>query len=804
MAWYIVHHHWNIRVLGRHNYSNHQFPPLYLIIQLISFSFFFFVYFHFIHSLTPQATHFIVQESFNLYVRSSGQMLSVRYGLFRTLSSLVAVCVFSCMAVMIAWWYELRHISSYSRDVAAIDDHRRGRDTIARQWSLPSTPVPEDHPWFLRHLESMGDKRNAAAEGTIRQRQQFRFGHSPDAVSVVEASEGRGDSSGDNNREGERRAVRRGHVEEEEQMAKRNIRQCSTPASSVDTALVQSPQYQNRGSNRGDSSGMMDDENDDSRDMDELANHSITSEKLSWRDLKSSIFSHRMECGRYRPGILRLLIASLIFATGFALLQYIGAQGSEVENVEIETCTATIVFSWLITFIAVFAAMIAMVFVKHHGFMTPMIFSAGVIMGDLFTAVNNRYSIDMSEVPWTRPMALALTRYNLVLTVAMSTFALCFATIVGISKLVVNQQNRFMSVMEILYEEKRKTDHLLNSIMPRRIAMRIKRGEKNINESHDAVTVIFIDIANFTMISDGMDRHFIMHMLHTIFSGFDNLAKKHGVTKVKLVGDAWMGASGLSYKCDDHAARAVRFGIDAMQVVKAYNAQHEDDLAWPYVQIKIGMSSGRCISGIIGHQVYHYDIWGPCVNLASRMECLCPEPNCIQISESTFLSLVRYVRLCQALKNQGADQSGGQERDTRTVSTSYALRDIKVTTIPIEKLPTFFRERGTIQVKGKGAMKTYVCLLMTGNERIRDQEFSDAQQRRLQATLTESDYAVMAMDDEGADIVRTNMMHQESKNNSSSSNSSSIIEPNLSMPCQLEEKSRGDMSEQIEREQDHE
>lgn len=499
---------------------------------------------------------------------------------------------------------------------------------------------------------------------------------------------------------------------------------------------------------------------------------SLHEQRVDWKLLKPYLFTTATAKGYYRPGLILLFVASLIFCSGFTFMQFLGAEYAEVEYVEIEIDFAMHILSSILTFSAIVAASVTLNLVKHQKLVSPIIFSAGIILGDILKAASNTYKVNLSKTPWFRRRSVALTRNNIVLTVAMFTFALCFIVMIVTSQVVSMQHEQFYATLESLQEEKRKTDRLLNSIMPRKIANRIKRGEKNINESHDRVTVIFIDIVDFSLISECITRSHTMCMLHSVFSGFDDLAKRHGVTKVKLAGNRWMGACGITRNCDDHAAIAIRFGLDSMKVVKDFNEIHAGQPDWPYIRIHIGMSSGRCISGIIGHQVYHFDIWGPCVNIASRMASLCPEPNSIQISESTYKSLVHYIRWFQHIRAPSQD-SELQEPYTLTASSSsssscsshipvHTLLDMNngAISLPVEQLPMIFVERGTIQVKGKGAMKSFVCRTMSESRCIQDKALADSQKTRLQEIPLEKDMVVVAMDNKQIDIVRKGMMSQ--------------------------------------------
>jgi adenylate cyclase len=104
-------------------------------------------------------------------------------------------------------------------------------------------------------------------------------------------------------------------------------------------------------------------------------------------------------------------------------------------------------------------------------------------------------------------------------------------------------------------------------------------------------------------------------MLSRIVSEFDKLAVRHGVEKIKTIGDAYMVVAGLPEPAPDHTARLARMGIDMLATVERLRA--ETGLA---VNLRIGMASGPVMAGVIGTRKFSYDVWGDPVNLASRLE----------------------------------------------------------------------------------------------------------------------------------------------------------------------------------------
>ena len=222
--------------------------------------------------------------------------------------------------------------------------------------------------------------------------------------------------------------------------------------------------------------------------------------------------------------------------------------------------------------------------------------------------------------------------------------------------------------MKKLYErvvaEQQVSERLLLNVLPHSIAERLKGRADIISDSFDEViadsfsdvTVLFADIVGFTKVSSGVNPKTLVVWLNEIFTGFDNIADRHGLEKIKTIGDAYMAVAGVPLPQEDHAARAAHMALDMMEALASFNQRHGYTL-----QMRIGLNSGAVVAGVIGKRKFIYDLWGDTVNTASRMESH-GVPGRIQVSDAT----------CQQLDE------------------SFVLE-----------------ERGIIEVKGKGEMHTW-------------------------------------------------------------------------------------------------
>ena len=210
-----------------------------------------------------------------------------------------------------------------------------------------------------------------------------------------------------------------------------------------------------------------------------------------------------------------------------------------------------------------------------------------------------------------------------------------------------------------LAEEQEKSESLLLNILPAPIAQRLKQGEKTIADSFSEVTVLFADLVGFTKISANLSPAELVELLNMIFSGFDQLAEKYGLEKIKTIGDAYMVVGGLPTLRKDHAEAIAEMALDMLDQVKRISQRLKKTL-----QIRIGVNTGAVEAGVIGTKKFAYDLWGDTVNTAHRMESH-GIPGVIQVTEDTYNCLVN----------------------------SY-----------------IFEERGMIEIKGKGLMRTYLLL----------------------------------------------------------------------------------------------
>lgn len=178
-----------------------------------------------------------------------------------------------------------------------------------------------------------------------------------------------------------------------------------------------------------------------------------------------------------------------------------------------------------------------------------------------------------------------------------------------------------------------RSEGLLLNILPKAIAERLKREPGVIAEAYEEVTVLFADVVDFTPFTERTDPARVVGVLDDIFSAFDVLAARHGLEKIKTIGDAYMVVAGLPDPRPDHAEAMAEMALDMIDAVELLREPRGFDLA-----IRVGMDSGPVIAGVIGRHKFSYDLWGDTVNTASRMESH-GLPGRIQVSEAAYRRL---------------------------------------------------------------------------------------------------------------------------------------------------------------------
>ncbi len=181
---------------------------------------------------------------------------------------------------------------------------------------------------------------------------------------------------------------------------------------------------------------------------------------------------------------------------------------------------------------------------------------------------------------------------------------------------------------ELLAAEQERSETLLLSIFPRAIAERLKISQDVIAERSEEVSVVFADITGFTPVAERLPAEEVVVLLDEIFSAFDELVTRHGLEKIKTIGDGYLVAAGIPTPRADHAEAAARLALAMRQALAELPVASG-------LNLRVGIDSGPVVAGVIGRTKFGYDLWGDTVNTASRMQSHAP-PGAIQVTERTY------------------------------------------------------------------------------------------------------------------------------------------------------------------------
>jgi len=186
------------------------------------------------------------------------------------------------------------------------------------------------------------------------------------------------------------------------------------------------------------------------------------------------------------------------------------------------------------------------------------------------------------------------------------------------------------AALAALRVEQAKAEDLLLNILPRSIADRLKAQTRPIADHFGSASILFADVVDFTPWSERLEPSDVVGHLDRLFSHFDELAERHGLEKIKTIGDCYMVASGVPTPRPDHARALALMALDMLDAMRGH-----DELAELGLELRVGINSGPVVAGVIGRKRFLYDLWGDAVNTASRMESHGTSGR-IQITRSTY------------------------------------------------------------------------------------------------------------------------------------------------------------------------
>jgi class 3 adenylate cyclase len=247
------------------------------------------------------------------------------------------------------------------------------------------------------------------------------------------------------------------------------------------------------------------------------------------------------------------------------------------------------------------------------------------------TGLSGGFDYYLADVP--SPESIGISVRATVFFFALNFAAVSTLVFVLLRHATIEKQkarSRLEEAHRLLQLERGRAERLLLNILPGPIAERLKNSDQTIADGFSGVSVMFVDIVDFTRLAEGMSPQQVFTMLNHVFSSFDELAEKYGLERIKTIGDAYMVAGGLDDRQEDFTAALADLALEIRSLLRRDFEIDENPL-----DVRIGIGTGPVVAGVVGKKKFIYDLWGDAVNLASRItgEGI---PGCIQVDRTTY------------------------------------------------------------------------------------------------------------------------------------------------------------------------
>ena len=189
-----------------------------------------------------------------------------------------------------------------------------------------------------------------------------------------------------------------------------------------------------------------------------------------------------------------------------------------------------------------------------------------------------------------------------------------------------DQEGGFLAQIQA---EKARVNDLLHSLLPRSVVSELKSSGRLVPRRHDEVAVLFCDIVGFTEYCDRNPPEAVVSGLEELVEAFEGIVERHGLEKIKTIGDAFMATAGLLRYVENPALAAAECGLGMVDAAKAHKA------GW---QVRVGVHMGPVVAGVLGKKSFVFDLWGDTVNVAARVAAEA-EPGAVVVTGALWPSL---------------------------------------------------------------------------------------------------------------------------------------------------------------------
>jgi class 3 adenylate cyclase len=187
----------------------------------------------------------------------------------------------------------------------------------------------------------------------------------------------------------------------------------------------------------------------------------------------------------------------------------------------------------------------------------------------------------------------------------------------------------------LVEEERERSERLLLNILPAAIASRLKTEPGPLADAFEETSVLFADLVGFTELSSTLSPEELVGFLNSVFTEFDQVARRYGIEKIKTIGDAYMAVAGVPVAQPDHVERMAEAALAMRRSVEHIEGATPNGAGHRPIALRFGIATGPLVAGVVGESKFAYDLWGDTVTTASRMESH-GQAGWIQVTEGVY------------------------------------------------------------------------------------------------------------------------------------------------------------------------